>query len=346
MADALAEVLALAEKALTAENVGRFARAAELRGRALAVALAAGAPVGGADSLIATDLRLQRASALVGQARAPGVPVEDAAALCITAWALMCDMMRTLRARIAAHTLLPGGVSPTEAQFYTRINRMEMTAAMPEIAADPELMAEAAEAVACLGGYATAMSAALVLQRLMLQQLPLPPLTAAEAADTQEFVLSAFALVPCIEFGVVKHQLHCESHMLHLMTQLLAPENRGIFEPDFEVALREAWTRPDVQAALRAHGAMGKRGSLTNYSVADAITGERERAARDALAGAGLRSCALGAACGKREATRQQFKLCSACKTVAYCCREHQAAHWPVHKAACKVARTAAAGRD
>jgi hypothetical protein len=155
-------------------------------------------------------------------------------------------------------------------------------------------------------------------------------------------VLSALALVPCIEFGVVKHQLHSKSRMVHLMTQLLAPERRGAFAPGVEAALRELWARPDVQAALLAHGAMGEQGNLMDTVNAE-ITEGRERAARDLLAGAGLRSCALGAACGKREATRQQFKLCSACKTVAYCCREHQAAHWPAHKAACKAARNATA---
>ena len=30
---------------------------------------------------------------------------------------------------------------------------------------------------------------------------------------------------------------------------------------------------------------------------------------------------------------------CAACKTVAYCCKEHQVEDWPAHKAACKAAR-------
>jgi hypothetical protein len=121
MADALAEVLALAEKAATVEMRGRFARAAELRGRALAVALAAGAPIGGPESLIVALLRLHRASSLQAQARASGVPAEDAAALCVTAWALVCDATRTLRVRMAANTLLPGGLTATELQFWARL---------------------------------------------------------------------------------------------------------------------------------------------------------------------------------------------------------------------------------
>jgi hypothetical protein len=33
------------------------------------------------------------------------------------------------------------------------------------------------------------------------------------------------------------------------------------------------------------------------------------------------------------------FKLCSACMRVVYCTKEHQAADWPAHRAACKAAR-------
>jgi hypothetical protein len=56
----------------------------------------------------------------------------------------------------------------------------------------------------------------------------------------------------------------------------------------------------------------------------------------------GLHTCAL-AGCAATEVHVSQFKKCGACKTVAYCCKEHQVADWPAHKAACKAARKAAA---
>ena len=59
----------------------------------------------------------------------------------------------------------------------------------------------------------------------------------------------------------------------------------------------------------------------------------------------GLRSCAL-AGCGAKEAHPAHFKSCSACRTVAYCSKEHQVAGWPSHKKACKAARKAAAADD
>jgi hypothetical protein len=62
----------------------------------------------------------------------------------------------------------------------------------------------------------------------------------------------------------------------------------------------------------------------------------------DAAASGQLRSCEL-ASCGATEAHLRHFNKCSACKTVAYYCRDHQLADWPAHKATCKAARKAAA---
>ena len=58
-----------------------------------------------------------------------------------------------------------------------------------------------------------------------------------------------------------------------------------------------------------------------------------------------LRRCALPG-CGAREAHPAHFKSCAACRTVVYCCREHQVAGWPSHKKACKAACKAAAAEE
>ena len=59
-----------------------------------------------------------------------------------------------------------------------------------------------------------------------------------------------------------------------------------------------------------------------------------------------MRTCALDG-CGAHEVHKEQFKLCRACRAVVYCCKAHQAEHWPAHKKACKAARRAAeAQRD
>ena len=79
-------------------------------------------------------------------------------------------------------------------------------------------------------------------------------------------------------------------------------------------------------------------GAARVFSVASATNAARE--AR--LAAATLRCCSLRS-CGARELHPGHYKQCGACKTVAYCCREHQLEDWPAHKAACKAARKAAA---
>ena len=63
-------------------------------------------------------------------------------------------------------------------------------------------------------------------------------------------------------------------------------------------------------------------------------------AAKAAAAPERMRACALGS-CGVREAFAGQHKLCGGCAAVVYCCKEHQVAVWPAHKAACKAARAA-----
>jgi hypothetical protein len=121
--------------------------------------------------------------------------------------------------------------------------------------------------------------------------------------------------------------------------------------------MRDLAASPGV--VLSRGGAVGRRllerwrhversGELQRRDIDSTSVGERLRAealvaAVDAAAAApGLRCCAL-ASCSAREQHPSHFKSCGACKTVAYCCKEHQVEHWPSHKAACKAARKAAA---
>ena len=46
----------------------------------------------------------------------------------------------------------------------------------------------------------------------------------------------------------------------------------------------------------------------------------------------GLKFCEY---CREQEKQPRQFKTCSGCKFAAYCCKEHQKAHWKVHKKEC-----------
>ena len=55
--------------------------------------------------------------------------------------------------------------------------------------------------------------------------------------------------------------------------------------------------------------------------------------------------CCAFPACGAQESAYSEFAYCGKCRRVVYCCREHQAADWELHKEPCRlIARYASAG--
>jgi len=100
--------------------------------------------------------------------------------------------------------------------------------------------------------------------------------------------------------------------------------------------LTAAWRR------LQRSGVLEARGILEEIRHRDTTREPNAfHAAIDAAKAApGLRTCAR---CGAKEAHPHHFKSCAACRTVVYCCREHQVEGWPSHKKACKAACKAAA---
>ena len=59
----------------------------------------------------------------------------------------------------------------------------------------------------------------------------------------------------------------------------------------------------------------------------------------------GLKRCALPS-CDKREASVEQYKCCSACRSVWYCSEEHGALHWTEHKPVCRATTAAQQAAD
>ena len=126
-----------------------------------------------------------------------------------------------------------------------------------------------------------------------------------------------------------------EPAFVDVVQQLLTSR---VMEPSFRVALEARWTSPDVVASLRMRGTIEESMALVNTQDAD-----REAAQRADVAEHGLLICALPG-CDKQEVTVREFKVCSACRAVAYCSAEHGGLHWARgHKHECKELKAAGA---
>ena len=75
---------------------------------------------------------------------------------------------------------------------------------------------------------------------------------------------------------------------------------------------------------------------LDDVSFIDGASSQLDAARRADIAVHGLETCALPS-CDKQETTVQQYKFCSACRSVWYCSAEHGALHWKEHKPACRA---------
>jgi hypothetical protein len=104
---------------------------------------------------------------------------------------------------------------------------------------------------------------------------------------------------------------------------------------EWHARILAAWRR------LQSSGVLQRRGILQGVSAVVAYNTRITATAAATAAARGLHFCALHT-CGAQEVHASQFKRCSACSGVVYCCKEHQVQDWPAHKAACRAARKAA----
>ena len=334
--ESLPEVMTLVASAYMAMHKQRFARAAELFGRAAARTVAAGAPP---DSLVLASLRVTRSNALEALSQVPASAAE-APALSAEAYATVREVTRTVCARADAGTLLPGTLRADELAFGRARVVAKLRAQFPEKLGNAAFVANAT-ANASLLGYATALecvAATVARLELTATKVWLPPLAGSELDAAQAFLLRATALVTQVRHDFAM-KLSSEVQLAFLVSDLADPRNRAsirgpVLDARFYDALMSAWRAPEFLAALNLHGSMGE---ATSGSCEAENARAQARAAAD-VAAVGLRTCALPA-CGAREATVRQFKVCSGCRRVAYCCAEHAKAHWKAgHKRECSHA--------
>ena len=161
--------------------------------------------------------------------------------------------------------------------------------------------------------------------------IQLPPLRAPERGLAEQFVLRALEYLASTRAVTVL--LVGEAELVDIVQQLLAS---SAMEPSFRAALETRWTSPDMVASLQMRGTAEENTIRVNNVIE-----EREAAQRADVAEHGLLVCALPG-CDKQEVTVREFKVCSACRAVAYCSAEHGGLHWAGgHKHECKDLKAA-----
>ena len=320
---ALRAVTALTNKGNELMYKSHFARSAEKFGAAADAAQA----LGHADCLITANLRAHAANMLLSSTQAPGVSLDDKVAIFLRIPPLLRSAIPMLLRRKAAGTLMAGACRPHEVE-WSRLTWGHWS----------EIEAAAAglldwEWKAPYVGYEAYLTAATVaLYFLSVGANPNSP----EAAAFVRFAVSAVDVMSEQSARVRSREpLDCEYLFASCMMQF---HDSIIFSADLAVRqlLQDAWARLQQSNVARDHDLI-RLCIARAPKVAALLASEQVPYAPDML-----RGCALDA-CAAREVHPGQYKKCAACLAVAYCCREHQVAHWPSHKAACKAARKAAA---
>ena len=327
--------LGLYETAAELVTKGRYARAAEkLEGAAAAAAQELAAE----DCLVVALLRAEQASAVYCHSVAPTLTVAEADEARETIKSvLLPQFLSTLTRRKAAGTLLPGRCRAAEvAWFWAAVERKLLQDGAVYAAA--RASAEAAAPEVGLDAYLKAAYVTLdVLRRMGPLQMPREMQRSLAA-----FVASAFELMaqPRELLSIVADNNTCV--LSAGPEQLLARNARRTFQNETFCSnvdgeafftLVTAWQR------VERSGAIAMRQLDADHFPTLSIRAGLAAAAADAAV-RGLHECALDT-CASKEVHVSQFKRCGACRTVSYCCREHQLADWPAHKAACKAARKA-----
>jgi hypothetical protein len=336
----VSRVVALTNKALTLDSRAHWARAAEKFAEAVIAAQALQQP----DCIIVAHLQASQANALLGHANTAGVPAARRVELWRSAFLeLLPPAMASLERRLAAGTLLAGACRPYEMAWCaaTTAHANALVASLPN-AAQPRVQPTAEEISAWsayVGCNAYMLTAAIALQHCAFATHAFSArtlnLTEATAAACSVFLASAFDMMQlCTGTASMLEAALVRNAQLVL-------EDRGRFcaSSEWQARILAAWRR------LQSSGVLQRRNILQAVSVADADNTRADAAAAATAATRGLHFCALRS-CGAQEVHASQFKRCSACLSVVYCCKEHQVQDWPAHKAACRAARKAAEQAD
>ncbi len=340
----MSRVAALTNKAVTLTGRGHWARATEIYVEAVAAAQALQQP----DCIIVAHLQASRADALLSHAQTVGVPEARSVELMRSAFLeLLPAAMASLERRKAAGTLLAGACRPHEVAWcaakLAHDEALDAKNVVPNAAARAPTAAEEMPAWTAYVGYdAYIRSAAIALELCAL-------CTDVDAAQTLN--LSEAAAVACSAFvASAFDMMQLRTGWASMMEAALVRNAQSVIDEQqcFDATSSKNGWHARILAAwrrLQSSGVLQRRGILHGVSVVTAYNTRITATAAATAAARGLHFCALRT-CGTQEVHASQFKRCSACLSVAYCCKEHQVQDWPAHKAACRAARKAAEAAD
>ena len=267
----------------------------------------------------------------------------------IRSWSALLSGIAFLQSRLAQNTLLLGTVRKDETDYYAY--QLAATSAAQDEPVPPPM---ALNAMASNIGYTLVLHALHrgldclqtmlqplwpVAQRMMVESfvcaLLCSPL-AIDACPVHVQVFQALDVIPRTA-GLLGHTFPGENAICALIQQILYPQN---YDPAFCAAVLRKWRSDGVSSVLQARGML--QTDVADAQKTSAAFHARERAD---IANHGLRDCALPS-CAKTEKTVKEFAGCSGCRSVVYCCAEHQGLDWPKHKKACHKKQAARLAAD
>ena len=276
------------------------------------------------DTFVCAYLTAQRASSLLVQAQLEGVTPNKTVALRAEAWALELSGLPLLFCRMDANTMLPGRGTAVELAFFKRFKATERAEFD-----DPPLPARSLQLVGLSLGYATAVLAAHLLLKLLSERPNI---------EAQAFVQRVVDCMLPAARSLADTTLGEEFIFAAIMHNTLSGV-WPLYDAAFVASLRSKWTAAAMVQMRRERNLLD-----ASEKVKKVIERDDARWRAD-FAEHGLKHCALPS-CDKREASVQQYKFCSAFRSVWYCSEEHGALHWTEHKPVCRATTAAQQAAD
>jgi hypothetical protein len=237
---------------------------------------------------------------------------------------LLAQSSATLQRRRASDTLLEGKCSTMEESWKLALSCSGST---------PRSVAVSS---ASLVGYdAHVLVASFIAQVLRYQNTLSAEMSSAQLHAFAHHIVDTVDLMKTVRvLSQNAHTIAAEAIFVQALRNAVALGASFGLDPAVQMLMSAALQQ------LESSGVLESRQIEANAHVLERGRRSMITAIADSAAAPERRTCALGS-CGAREAHVALFKSCAACRTVAYCCKEHQVEDWASHKAACKAARKA-----